>query len=304
VEEINICEHLICPNCKVKLEMRRQLICGHCGRVFPIGSDHIMDLLPTGLSESDNAEEHFWATDTRESVEAYPLLSLVHKGDVLLQFYEQVLPKLKLHGKVLEIGSGTCWLSSLIKLAFPETYVVATDVSHSALLKGIQVSEFLHARIDRFMTCKVEQLPFENDFFDYVIGSAVLHHTDPKRAIPEISRILKKRGSYIGIWELAIPRILGILWGSRFGLAGRAEKEIGAKEGNYSLGQWKRFFEDFGFEEVIFSLERDPNYKHYHWFINLYYKVVAFLPELFVRRCLACNMAMTAKKKESELLSD
>lgn len=263
-----------------------------------MGNDQIIDLLPAGLSKPDVAEEHFWATDTREGVKAYPLLSLVHKGDVLLQFYEQVLRKLKLRGKVLEIGSGTGWLSSLIKLAFPEICVVATDVSHSALLKGMQVSGFLHAGIDRFVTCKVEQLPFENGFFDYVIGSAVLHHTNPERAMPEIFRVLKNGGSYIGVWELAIPRTLGILWGSRFGLAGRTEKEMGVKEGNYSLGQWKKFFEDAGFAEVTFSLERDPKYKHYHWFINLYYKAIAPLPEPFVRRCLACNMEVTAKKKE------
>jgi SAM-dependent methyltransferase len=229
VQEINLYEHLKCPDCKSKLEMRRQLICTHCGRVFPIGNDRIIDLLPTSLSAPDIAEEHFWATDAREGVKSHPLLSLVHKGDVLLQFYEQVLPKLNLQGTALEIGSGTCWLSSLIKLKFPAIYAIATDVSYSALIKGIQVSEFLHARIDRFVTCKVEQLPFENDFFDHVIGSAVLHHTNPERAIPEIYRILKNQGSYVGVWELAIPRILGIFWGSKFGLAGRAEREIGSK---------------------------------------------------------------------------
>lgn len=301
MKEINIRNHLICPDCKVKLLMQGDLVCRHCGRVFPIGHKQIIDLLPTSLSESDIAEERFWATDTREGVNAHPLLSLVHKGDVLLQFCEQVLPKLKLQGRVLEIGSGACWLSALIKLKFPEIYVVATDVSHGALLKGIQVSEFLHSGIDQFITCKAERLPFENGFFDYVIGSAVLHHTIPETAIPEIFRVLKNRGRYIGIWELAIPRILGTLWGSRFGLAGRAEKEIGGKEGNYSLGQWKKFFKDASFKEVIFSLERDPNYKHYHWFIHLYYKVIASLPEPFVRRCLASNMTVTARKEESRL---
>lgn len=297
MKETNISDHLICPDCKAKLEMQSQLRCSHCQRTFPISDDQIMDLLPAGLSEPDIAEEQFWATDKRESVKAYPLIALVHKGDVLLQFYEQVLPKLKLQGRVLEIGNGTGWLSSLIKLEFPKIYSVATDVSHSALLKGIQVNEFLHAKTDQFVTCKAEQLPFENNFFDYVIGSAVLHHTNLEKALPEIFRVLKNGGSYIGVWELAIPRTLGVFWGSRFGLAGRTEKDKGVKEGNYGLGQWMKFFNNAGFKEVTFNLEKDPNYKHYHWFINLYYKAIEGLPESFVRRCLACNMEITAMKK-------
>jgi ubiquinone/menaquinone biosynthesis C-methylase UbiE/uncharacterized protein YbaR (Trm112 family) len=297
MKETDVFEHLICPDCKAKLvETQNNFICSSCKRGFPIGTDQILDLLPTSLSNPDVAEERFWAIDTREGVKAHPLLSLVHKGDVLLQFYEQTLPKLKLQGNVLEIGSGSGWLSSLIKLAFPETYIVASDVSHSALLKGMQVSELLHAGTNRFVTCKVEKLPFENEFFDYVIGSAVLHHTNLEIAMPELFRVLKKGGNYIGVWELAIPRTLGFVWGSKFGLAGRREDEKGVKEGNYSFDKWRTFFENAGFEEVTFKLERDPNYKHYHWFTNLYYKMIKPFPESFVRRFLACNMEVTAKR--------
>lgn len=295
---MNIYEHLICPDCQAKLEMRKHLICRSCGRIFS-SDDHFLNLLPTSLSQTDLAEEHFWATDAREGVKAHPLLALLVKSDLMLYFYEQILPKLRLQGKVLEIGSGSCWLSSLIKLVFPETYVIATDVAPSALLKGAQISEFLNSRIDYFIACKVEHLPFENDFFDYVIGSAILHHTCPQEAIHQIFRVLKNHGTYIGIGELAIPRMLSLLWGSRFGLAGRREKELGVKEGNYSFNQWKRFFDETGFEKVRFSLERNPQYKHYHWFISFYYKVVSRLPELLVRRCLACSIMIIAKKESA-----
>lgn len=84
----NIQEPLICPDCKAKLKMQSQLLCSQCKRTFPIGTDQIIDLLPLDLSKPDIAEEHFWATDAREGIKAYPLLALVHKGDVLLQFYE------------------------------------------------------------------------------------------------------------------------------------------------------------------------------------------------------------------------
>ena len=69
------------------------------------------------------------------------------------------------------------------------------------------------------------------------------------------------------------------------------------KEGNYIFNKSKRFFDEAGFEEVKFSLERDPQYKHYHWFISFYYKVVSHLPELLVRRCLASSIMIIAKKR-------
>ncbi len=108
----------------------------------------------------------------------------------------------------------------------------------SALDKGCQISAFMGSSIDYFVACKVEQLPFEDNFFDYVIGSAVLHHTCPEKSVKQIFRVLKGNGRYIGFGELATPRIMGYLWG-RFGMAGRREKDLGVNEGEYSFGQWK-----------------------------------------------------------------
>lgn len=292
---LNIYEHLVCPDCQVKLEMREKLICRSCGRIFSRDGNFI-NLLPTNLSQVDLAEEHFWKTDPRQGVKTHPLISLMVSRDPIFYFYEQMLPKLELQGKVLEIGSGSCWLSSFIKLAFPKTFVIATDVAPSALQKGVQTSELLDSRIDDFIACKVERLPFESDFFDYVFGSSVLHHTFPQDAINQVFRVLKKSGEYIGFGELAIPRILGLLWGSRFGIAGRRERELGLKEGNYSFSQWKKFFREAGFEDVRFTLDRDPQYKQ-HWFINLYYKVVSHIPELLVKRCLAVSIVINARGK-------
>jgi len=294
--KINIYECLICPDCQSKLELHEHLICRSCGRIF-LSREGVLNLLPRNLSQYDLAEEQFWSTDSKESLEAHPLLSLMVKSNVILYFWEQILPKLKLQGKVLEIGSGLGWLSSLVKLKFPETYVIATDVATAALLKSVQVSRFLDLEIDCFITSKVEQLPFENGFFDYVIGSAILHHTSPYKALRQIFRVLKENGTYIGIGELSIPRVLGFLWGSGFLMgSGHREKELGVKEGNYSFDQWRRFFEEAGFKDVRFSLERNPRYKQYSWFVNSYYQVVSRLPESLVERYLACSMGITAKK--------
>jgi SAM-dependent methyltransferase len=290
---LNIYEHLICPDCQGKLEMREQLTCESCGRIF-LSNGRFLNLLPTNLSKIDLAEERFWETDRRQGLKAHPIISLIVSRDPIFYFYEQILPKLDLNGRILEIGSGTCWLSSFVKSAFPETCVIATDVAPTALVKGSQISDFLGSAIDCFVACKVEHLPFENDFFDYVIGSSILHHTCPRKSIHQIFRVLKNNGKYVGFGELAIPRVLGFLWGE-FGVAGRREKELGVKEGEYTFTQWKTFFDEAGFQEARFDLDKDPEYKQ-HWFIHLYYKFVSRMPDSLIKRCLASSIVINASK--------
>lgn len=52
---------------------------------------------------------------------------------------------------------------------------------------------------DRFQSCPVEHLPFENNFFDHVISSAVLHFATSisqfQNMLAEMVRVLKSGGS-------------------------------------------------------------------------------------------------------------
>jgi SAM-dependent methyltransferase len=296
MENFDVRMHLLCPDCHGKIELEQELLCKSCGRVYGSKNDAILDLQPKILSEPEIAAEKFWATDAVEGVAVPPLRALLHKADSICYFEDQVMPGLRLNGNILEIGSGSCWLSSLLKLSFPKAYVVATDVSHSALRKGIQISNFLGSRIDCFASCRAEQLPFEDRIFDYVIGSAMLVSTELAKATEEVFRVLKNKGSYIGIGELAIPHLLGTLWGSQFGSAGRAERKHKVRYANYSLNDWKFFFRNAGFKEVSFKDDRDPNYKRHSFFSSFYYTILAPFPEPFFKRCFAYSLDISARK--------
>jgi SAM-dependent methyltransferase len=293
---MDIEEHLLCPDCRIRLERGEHLRCRSCGRVFPTPRGNFFTLLPAHLSQEDLAEEHFWSTDPKEGLIAHPNLELQMKRHEIAFFLERILPNVKLGGKILEIGSGACWLSSLIKLELPEAFVVASDVSPSALRKGEDISRFLNSEINTFVACKIESLPFEDGFFDYVIGSAVLHHTQPREALNQIIRVLRKGGEFVGTGETVIPRELGPLWRSKFGLAGRREKELGVKEGSYSLGQWKRFFHRAGFVNVNFSHRMDPRYKQSNGLVNVYYQITSRMPRTLVLGCLPSVAVMVAAK--------
>ena len=105
-------QYLICPDCSSPFTFKDQLECPICKRTFQFDDQKII-LLPWNLSKNDIAEEHFWATDSIEGKDSPAWLALVLKKDSLFYFYEQVLPTLKLQGRILEIGSGSYWLSAL-----------------------------------------------------------------------------------------------------------------------------------------------------------------------------------------------
>lgn len=245
---------------------------------------------------AEHSEEEFWGSDPVEGTSAHPLLALVHKRDQVLYYWQKILPQFEPSGVVLEVGSGSGWLSAINNIRFPLNTQVATDVSKNALQKGLQVSSLIEAKLDYLVAAPTEILPFTDSSFDFVIGCAVLHHTHLSKATREIYRVLKPGGTYLGFREPFIPKALAVVWGSRFGLAGGRQHELGVREGLYTLKEWESAFRSAGFASVDLNLEKDPRYQNHNWFVNVYYRVVQHLPDGFIRKCLACSFVVKARK--------
>lgn len=294
---MDIEQRLICPDCSEKLSKSEseQLRCPSCGRTFHI-QGRLINLLPTRLKKEDFAEEEFWKTDLKEGLEAEPNLAIRAKEPEISFTLEKILPNLKLTGTILEIGSGACWLSALTKKAFPDTFVVASDVSVAALNKGQQVVAHFRTQIDRYVACKAENLPFEDEVFDYVIGSAVLHHTELPKALAQIFRVLKEGGRLIGTGEPVIPRALGLLWKSGLVSGGRRQKELGVKEGSYSLSQWREYFHRTRFRQAEFIPRMHPQYKKASAVLRAYYHLTCNIPTIAVLSFFPCVVLIAASK--------
>lgn len=83
--------------------------------------------------------------------------------------------KIKLRGRILDIGAGTGFIGKDIIRLDPSLEMLKKA-------KGMRV-------------CGVgERLPFRNNVFDAVISITALHHTDIKKVVREIKRVLKKNG--------------------------------------------------------------------------------------------------------------
>jgi SAM-dependent methyltransferase len=71
--------------------------------------------------------------------------------------------------------------------------VFAVDISEAAVANAAAIAEYNRVKVH----CSVQDLhnmDFENEFFDVVYGSAVLHHLDIERACHEFRRVLRPGG--------------------------------------------------------------------------------------------------------------
>jgi ubiquinone/menaquinone biosynthesis C-methylase UbiE len=119
----------------------------------------------------------------------------------------------------LEIGSGTGYFSLNLMQEGVITNLVATDVSTGMLTSLSATAESL-GLADRVETrqADAEELPFEDESFDLVLGHAVLHHIpDLAKAFSEFDRVLRPGGAIVFCGEpsaygdrlAAVPKRIG-----------------------------------------------------------------------------------------------
>lgn len=118
-------------------------------------------------------------------------------------------------GKVLDFGCGDGWVS--IMLAKKGYHVYGIDISIELIKKSRKMAQeqnVTHNTI--FEEMAGEDLQFQDDFFDSVFGSAVLHHTDLEMALNSIHRVLKpggiglfiepmNRNIFLKMWRVLTP---------------------------------------------------------------------------------------------------
>ena len=94
--------------------------------------------------------------------------------------------------KILEIGCGTGVFTE--KLAQTGAEIVAVDISSHLLSKA---QEKISAPNVHLLEADLENLPSLNNYFDAVVGVSILHHVNIRKAIDEISRVLKRGGKVV-----------------------------------------------------------------------------------------------------------
>lgn len=102
---------------------------------------------------------------------------------------------------VLEIGCSNGWLCN--HLAESGAKVYGIDISGEAIKAAIkEASKYEYSKSTNFSKMAVEDMRYDNEIFDIVLGSAILHHTDMQYSAKNIYRVLKPKGRAIFVEPL------------------------------------------------------------------------------------------------------
>ena len=94
---------------------------------------------------------------------------------------------------ILDLGSGTGYLSNILKQMFPDAKITCLDISLDMLLECSKKNTKFN-----LVVADAENMPFNNEVFDLVISSFTLHWCEEiEKIFSDIHRYLKNNGVFM-----------------------------------------------------------------------------------------------------------
>ena len=314
---------IVCPECgnDIRLgENEQALVCTNdaCGyRSERTGRAY--NLLPLEIDRFKQAENDFRTEAieryadaakqmTRTGYTTYKLLNVLTDfffTSEYLFFRDTFAKKYNLEGRGLEIGGATGQHSGFLKLFYPATEMVMSDVAPVNIALAEELADLVGFQTDYFVVCDAEQQPFRPGSFDFMFSSGMLHHLgDLQRALRQGHCVLKPGGRWYIINELSIGAIPRLYWNSRWGEKGKWAEVARIRENSYTLQEWKRFFTEEGTEEgfriVDMYFHTNPAHKLRNWQRSAYYAFISRLPDAVLKMGIPCEVCFVLEKAQRE----
>jgi len=171
---------------------------------------------------------------------------------------------IEFRGRILEIGAGSCWFSSVLS-KFPEVKeVYALDFSKHILTKvAPAMMDYLNADSKKIVRVRGSfyNLIRLGKKFDFVVADETLHHADyPIKLLNGIGNVLKQDGRIVFIREPIASR-MPILGSVNKRISGSRERKYGVTENIYTLNEWYEIFQKANFDVTCYFLRLTSKYR-------------------------------------------
>ena len=147
----------------------------------------------------------FWKFSEEEKPGANSLrmsLEKISMGKILLDSLDISNINFTSKKRVLEIGAGQGWASCILKKNYPNLHITTTDISSFALESVTDWEKLFDVKVDHKYSCLSEKTKESDNSTDVIFTFASAHHfITHKETIKELSRILKKGGTAVYIFE-------------------------------------------------------------------------------------------------------
>jgi SAM-dependent methyltransferase len=157
--------------------------------------------------ERNRLEIDYWrdAADERPGPLSVPnVVNKMFDAARFLEFFGTYRPLFR--GRILELGSGQGWASTLVKRLLPEAHVIATDISEFAVASVPEWERVWGARLDGSYACLSSRTREPDASLDLVFCFGAAHHfSDMPASLREIRRILKPDGAALFLYEPSCP---------------------------------------------------------------------------------------------------
>ena len=162
---------------------------------------------------------------------------------------------------VLDIGCGTGELLYKLSKYFRNCYGIDNSFKMTEIVQKRDVNF-------KIVTADANKLPYEDNFFDYIVSHTTFHHLDQELAVEEVVRILKPGGKVIIMdvarepkkWKRKLEKILlRQIWST-----GRMIIKFGLKPSLKAInflekGEWRKHIDN---EEHLFFTK--PQFKQFY----------------------------------------
>lgn len=163
---------------------------------------------------------------------------------------ERIWPKYY-GSRVLELGAGSCWFSSILSRENSVKEIYCVDLSEN-LLKNVapHVMKSLNAKEEKITRVlnDYDNLKFKQEFFDSIAFDASIHHSkDVVHTFMIANKVLKKGGYIIAHREPVLPLFLPFREKKRKKFSESEGTQYGVTERTHTLKEWKKLFKKAGF---------------------------------------------------------